>query len=268
MQIICGDALRLMNDVPSNSIELVITSVPYNLNKPYDIYNDCLPVEEYHIWLRKACESIYRVIKPNCNIFINICDVGVSNKDACGKHKIGNRGNFYVIPHHTVIINEMTRLNAQYLNPIIWKKPSNCNSQFGGNARFCGSYPYPRNLHVPSEIEYILHFRKNGEWKKVPKEIKEASRVSKERWKELSSQIWEFNGNTNNKDHPAQFPIELPLRCVEGWSFVNDMVLDPFMGLGNTAIACQLKNRNFIGFDLSENYCNKARERLDAHKKT
>ena len=141
------------------------------------------------------------VLDATNNIFINICDVGVSNRDASGKNKIGSRGNFYVIPHHAVVIREMGQCGAQYLHPIFWKKPSNHSSQFGANARFCGTYPYPRNCHVPSEVEYILHFRKNGVWKKVDKSIKERSRVSKERWLELSSQIWEFNGS-KNKNHP------------------------------------------------------------------
>ena len=258
-KIVCGDSLTLLREMKDESVELIVTSPPYNVGIHYDVYNDSRPLEDYHQWLGEVCCEMYRVVKPNCNIFINICDVGVSNRDASGKNKIGSRGNFYVIPHHAVVIREMGQCGAQYLHPIFWKKPSNHSSQFGANARFCGTYPYPRNCHVPSEVEYILHFRKNGVWKKVDKSIKERSRVSKERWLELSSQIWEFNGS-KNKNHPPQFPIELPLRCIEGWSFVEDTVLDPFMGAGNTAIACKKTNRNYIGFDISEEYCNLAKK--------
>lgn len=251
-----GDCLELIKQVPDGSIDLIITSPPYNIGKDYGEYDDNLETEQYHKWLSDICAELYRVIKPNGNIFINICDVGVSNKDAKGKHKIGERGNFYVIPHHIVVIDAMIKNGAQYSNPIIWKKPSNHKSQFGANARFCGTYPYPANCHIPSEIEYVLRFRKNGKFQKVDKNIKEKSKVTKERWMELSSQIWEFNGVSKMKNHPAQFPVELPKRCIEGWSFIGDTVLDPFMGLGTTAIACIEMSRNYIGFELSENFLN------------
>jgi modification methylase len=261
-KIIYGDCLKSFKEIPDNSIDLVVTSPPYNAARNYMDYDDNLPLDSYHAFLKNVCSEVFRVIKPNGNIFINICDIGISNRDAKGDKKIGERGNFYVIPHHVVIVSHMLTLkNCQYLNPIIWRKPSNCKSQFGTNARFAGTYPYPASLHVPSEIEFILHFRKNGIYQKVDKQIKEKSRLTKERWFEISSQIWEFNG-VNSKEHPAQFPVELPARCIEAWSFIGDVVLDPFMGLGTTAVAAKERGRNFIGFELSPNYCQMARERV------
>jgi site-specific DNA-methyltransferase (adenine-specific) len=262
-KIIHGDCLDLMQTMPENCIDLIVTSPPYNIGKPYSGYNDSLDFADYHQWLRKMCHAMYRVIKPNSNIFVNICDVGISNKDAKGEHRIGERGNFYVVPNHTVVIGEMIALGGQYLNPIIWKKPSNHNAQFGANARFCGTYPYPKNCHVPSEIEYILHFRKNGLYEKVDKQKKEQSKITKERWMQLSGQIWEFNGVVGSKGHPAQFPMELPLRCIEGWSFIEDVVLDPFLGVGTTALACKKMNRQYIGMDISKEYCDMAIKHLE-----
>ncbi len=262
-RIVCGDALAVMAGMPESCVDLIVTSPPYNVGIRYDVCDDKQPVGHYHEWLRLTCRAMFRLIKPNCNVFINICDIGVSVGDAEGIHKVGNRGNFYVIPHHAVVIDEMLRAGAQYLHPILWKKPSNHTSQFGANARFCGTYPYPRNCHVPSEIEYILHFRKNGVWKKVPKEVKAASRLTRERWLTLSGQVWEFNG-TADKAHPAQFPVELPARCIEGWSFVDDLVLDPFYGAGNTCVAAAKSRRRCIGIDLSPSYCEIAAERVRA----
>jgi len=262
-KIICGDFLDLSEYIPDNSIDLICTSPPYNINKSYDIYDDNQEFGVYHNWLRLVCNKMFRLIKPNSNIFVNICDIGISNGEAKGKHKIGERGNFYVVPNHIIVIDEMVKLGAQYLNPIIWQKPSNHTSQFGANARFCGTYPYPKNCHIPSETEYILRFRKNGQYEKVEKQKKEKSIVSKERWLELSSQIWTFHGITTKKrNHPTPFPLELPLRCIEGWSFIEDIVLDPFMGTGTTAEACKQLNRNFIGFDISEEYCSIAKSRV------
>ena len=262
-KVTCGDCLELMKNLDDNSVDLVVTSPPYNIDKPYIEVSDNIPPEEYIEFLRLSCKEMFRLIKPNSSIFINIADIGISNKDANGEHRIGPRGNFYVIPHHIRVIESMLEYGAQYLNPIIWRKISNCSSQFGANPRFCGTYPYPKNCHVPSEIEFILHFRKNGLPQKPSKKIKELSRVSKERWMELSSQIWDFGGVTNQKEHPAQFPRELPLRCIEGWSFVNEVVLDPFLGIGNTIIVAKQLNRNFIGFEISEEYCKIARKRLE-----
>lgn len=260
-EIIHGNCLELMREFPENSIDLIVTSPPYNIGKPYANYNDKIDFKDYHNWLREICRQTYRIIKPNSSIFINICDVGISNKDAIGQHKIGERGNFYVVPNHIIIIDEMVALGSQYLNPIIWKKATNCTSQFGASARFCGTYPYPKNCHIPSEIEYILHFRKNGIYEKVDQNRKKQSKISKERWLQLSGQVWEFNGIIS-KEHPAQFPLELPLRCIEGWSFIDDVVLDPFIGLGTTAIACKKMKRNYIGIDISSEYCEITRNKL------
>jgi len=260
-KVICGDCIELMQKLPENSIDLIITSPPYNVDKKYSNYNDSRLLSDYHRWLRRASKEMYRVIRPNSNIFINICDVGISNRNA--EERVGERGNFHVIPNHIVIIDEMVKNGAQYLHPIFWRKISNHTSQFGASARFCGTYPYPANCHVPSETEYILHFRKNGLYKKVDKKIREESKVSKKRWMQLSSQIWEFPGITKRKYHPAEFPIELPSRCIEGWSFIEDTVLDPFMGTGKTAVACIYLNRNYIGFEISPKYCEISKRSID-----
>lgn len=261
-QIVCGDCLELMKMMPDNSVDLVVCSPPYNTSKSYKTYSDNLPIADYHDWLRKACREMYRLIKPNCNVFVNICDVGISNRDAVGEHKIGNRGNFYVVPNHVIVIQEMINLNAQYLNPIIWRKPSNCKTQFGCAGRLCGSYPVGKNCHIPSCIEYILRFRKNGINQKIPRDVRDKSIVPKERWLELSNQIWEFNG-VSAKEHPCVYPLELPTRCIEGWSLFNDIVLDPFVGIGTTAIAAIKLGRRYIGLDISHAYCELARRHIE-----
>jgi DNA modification methylase len=265
--IVCGDCLELMNRLPQDCVDLILTSPPYNVGKPYDAYNDKRDWADYNEWLRKVCQAMFRVIKPNSSIFVNIADVGISNRDAAGEQRIGNRGNFYVVPNHLVVIGEMLAVGAQYLHPIFWRKPGNCKTEFGGSGRFCGTYPYPKNCHVPSECEYVFHFRKNGLYEKVDKERREQSKVTKERWLQLSSQIWEFHGAPADKAHPAQFPLELPLRCIEGWSFVGDTVLDPFGGTGTTAVACTQLKRNYVCCDISKEYCEVAKKRLKEYEK-
>lgn len=265
-RILCGDAQAILAALPADSFPLIVTSPPYNLRKQYDGYADDLTWPEYHAWLTSVAKAVYRVVCPNGNVFINIVDAGISNREA--STKISERGNFHVIPTHIHVINAMTRAGAQYLHPIFWRKPSTCSSQFGAAGRFCGTYPFPPNCHVPAECEYVLHFRKKGpsRTKAMPRSVKEQSRVSKERWLEISGQIWEFNGVIGRKDHPATFPLELPLRCIEGWSLVGDVVLDPFVGVGTTALAAQMKNRRWVGIDQSPVYCQAAREALSLTK--
>lgn len=265
-RILQGNCVEILETIKTNSIDLIVTSPPYNVKKGYQEYNDDIDLESYYSFLMIVCKELFRIIKPNHHIFVNIADIGISNRDAFGIHKIGNRGNFYVIPHHCKVIDIFQSLGAQVLRTIIWHKPTNCNTQFGGNGRFCGTYPYPRNCHISSELEFIVHFRKNGKYKKVETEIKEASRLTKGRWLELSGQIWKFNGVVNQKEHPAQFPVELPLRCVEGWSMIQDVVLDPFIGFGTTAIACMMRNRQYLGIELSPKYVELANKRIDLWK--
>ena len=123
-KIVCGDCLELMHGLPEGSVDLIVTSPPYNLGKPYQGYNDRRDRAEYNEWLRRICREMFRLIKPNSNIFVNIADAGISNRDATGEHRIGNRGNFYVVPNHVTIITEMLAQASQYRNPIFCASPA------------------------------------------------------------------------------------------------------------------------------------------------
>lgn len=266
-QIVVGDCRKVLRQMDEESIDLIVTSPPYNAGKDYGFYDDSQAWEDYFEFIAECCVEMYRVIRPNCNIFVNIADVGVSNRDASKEESIGPRGNFQVKPTHCHIVLAMTSIGAQYLHPIMWRKVANCNTQFGAAGRFSGSYPYPNNPHVPSEMEYILHFRKNGLRRRVAAEVKERSRISKERWLELSSQVWEIPG-VRQRGHPAQFPLELPTRVIEGWSFWGDTVLDPFAGVGTTGVAATRLGRNFVGVEIGPQWAVKAKHLIDSELTT
>lgn len=116
-----------------------------------------------------------------------------------------------------------------------------------------GSYPYPANGHIEIDYEFILIFKKPGKKVAPSKEIREKFKLTKEEWKEYFSGHWNFPGETQ-KDHEAMFPEELPTRLIKMFTFVGDVVLDPFLGSGTTIKAALNLERNSIGYELNEKF--------------
>jgi len=130
-----------------------------------------------------------------------------------------------------------------------------------------GSFPYPPNGIVEIDYEFIHIFKKPGQSKKVPKEIKEASKLTKEEWKEYFSGHWYFGG-AKQIDHEAMFPEELPHRLIKMFSFVDDTVLDPFLGSGTTAKVSLELQRNFIGYEINKDFINVICKKLSDSKES
>lgn len=128
-----------------------------------------------------------------------------------------------------------------------------------------GSYPYPRNGIVEIDYEFILIFKKPGQPPKVEWERKEKSKISKEKWKEYFLGHWYFNGARQN-GHIAMFPVELPKRAIEMFTFVGETVLDPFLGSGTTSLAAILTNRNSIGYEINEEFLPVIEEKINSQK--
>jgi hypothetical protein len=122
-----------------------------------------------------------------------------------------------------------------------------------GGANVMGSYPYPPNGMIEIDYEYILIFKKPGKSKKIPKEIKDKSKLSKEEWKEYFKGHWNFPP-AKQIEHEAMFPEELPRRIIKMFSFVNETVLDPFIGSGTTAKVALELGRNVVGYEINENF--------------
>ncbi len=122
-----------------------------------------------------------------------------------------------------------------------------------GGAVVMGSFPYPPNGIVEIDYEFILIFKKPGKNKIVPKEIKEASKLTKEEWKEYFSGHWRFAG-AKKIGHEAMFPEELPKRLIKMFSFVGDTVLDPFLGSGTTMKVAMELNRKAIGYEINKEF--------------
>ena len=124
-----------------------------------------------------------------------------------------------------------------------------------------GSFPYPPNFYGKNTIEFINIFVKDGPPEKISKELKEKSRLTKNDWRKYIDNTWRFPPEKDRR-HPAPFPLELPFRLIKLFSFADDIIVDPFMGSGTTALAAKKARRNYIGYELNQNYIDMANERL------
>lgn len=138
---------------------------------------------------------------------------------------------YKVIPLHAEIITQCENIGFDCMGSIIWQKKTTVNTTGGANVM--GSYSYSPNGMVEIDYEHILIFKKTGKSKKVPKEVKEESKLSREEWKEYFYGHWYFGG-ARQIDHQAMFPDELPKRLIKMFTFVGETVLDPFLGSGTT----------------------------------
>ncbi len=242
-----------MGEVPNESVHLIITSPPYWQLKDYGNgkqigFNDTY--EKYINNLNLVWNECYRVLHKGCRLCINIGDQ-FARSVYYGRYK--------VIPIRTEIIKFCESIGLDYMGAIIWQKVTTCHTT--GGATVMGSYPYPRNGILKLDYEFILIFKKYGNPPKVTKEIKERSKLTDEEWNRYFTGHWNFPGEKQDK-HLAMFPDELPKRLIKMFSFVNDTVLDPFLGSGTTTLAARNLNRNSIGYEINENFLPVIKEKI------
>ncbi|SLM28591.1 Modification methylase MjaI [Desulfamplus magnetovallimortis] len=243
-KIINGDS-RQMTELKDKSVHLVITSPPYWQLKDYGTqnqigYNDTY--EEYINNLNIVWQECYRVLSNGCRLCVNIGDQFA---------RAVYYGRYKVIPIRTEIIKFCEAIGFDYMGAIIWQKKTTSNTT--GGASLMGSYPTPRNGILSIDYEFILLFKKLGTPVKPNKELKEQSKMTKEEWKEYFSGHWNFGG-TKQDGHMAMFPEELPKRLIKMFSFVGDIVLDPFLGSGTTSLAARNLNRNSVGYEINRDF--------------
>ena len=243
-KIIITDS-RKMVEVEDKSVHLVVTSPPYWSIKDYGVKNQIGYGQTLHEYLKdlyRAWKESYRVLEPGRRLIVNIGDQ-FARSIIYGRYKI--------IPLHAEIIAQCEDIGFDYMGSIIWQKKTTMNTT--GGATVMGSYPYPPNGMVEIDYEHILIFKKPGKSKKVPKEIKERSKLPKEEWKEYFYGHWYFGG-ARQIGHEAMFPDELPRRLIKMFTFVGETVLDPFLGSGTTAKVALELNRNAIGYEINEKF--------------
>ena len=243
-KIILGNA-EDMSVIPDNSLHLMITSPPYNVSKEYD---QDLSLKEYLKLLTNVFKETYRVLVNGGRACINVANLGRKP----------------YIPLSDYVSKIMIDLGFNMRGEIIWNKAASASPSTAWGSWKSASNPTLRDVH-----EYILIFSKGDYKRERTKEEKESRQntISKEDFMEWTKSIWTFNAESAKRiGHPAPFPTELPHRLIQLFSFTNDIILDPFMGSGTTAIASLDSNRNFIGFDNDQEYITLAEERIRGYE--
>ena len=251
-KIIIADS-RKMLEIADETIGLIVTSPPYWHLKDYGVEGQIGYGQSLHEYLKdlyRVWKESYRVLKPGRRLCVNIGDQ-FARSIVYGRYKI--------IPLHAEVISQCELIGFDYMGAIIWQKKTTMNTT--GGATIMGSYPHPPNGMIEIDYEYILIFKKPGKEEKVPDEVKEMSKLSKEEWKEYFQGHWRFNGE-KQVGHEAMFPEELPRRLIKMFSFVTDTVLDPFLGSGTTVKVALSLNRNAIGYEINKEFLNVMKERI------
>jgi DNA modification methylase len=233
-------------------LHLVVTSPPYNTDlgnsktnkRGYDVYDDTLSTTEYLNFITEVFTRVYNKQEDDGRVCINI-----------GSRQSGDMPLFYYY------LNLMEKIGYKSYTTMIWEKGSPGHGQVGNRTGW-GSWKSPSCPAFPGPFEYILCFYKNSR-KLLHKGVTDIERQEFIDW---SLSLWSFPPETQQKKmgHPAMFPPELPKRLIKLFSWVGDTVLDPFSGAGTTCMVAKQLNRNYVGFEISPEYCRISNDRIDS----
>jgi site-specific DNA-methyltransferase (adenine-specific) len=239
-------SLRIYNEdilkiglIEEKSIDLIVTSPPYNVDVKYETYDDKIPYDKYLEFTEKWLTKCYSLTKDDGRLCLNI---------PLDKNKGGQQS---VCADITTIAK---KIGWKYHATIIWNE-QNISRRTAWGSWLSASAPF---VIAPVEVIVVLYKKR---WKKTSGSQK--SDITRDEFIEWTNAVWNFSGESKNKvGHPSPFPVALPKRCIKLFSFVGDTVLDPFLGSGTTLIACLETNRNGIGVEIDKNYCELAVKRL------
>jgi len=234
---ICLASAEKMDALPDSSVHLMVTSPPYNVGKDYD---EDLTLDEYLAFLRRVWREAYRVLVPGGRACINVANLGRKP----------------YIPLHAFIARDMIESGFLMRGEIIWDKGASASGSTAWGSWQSSSNPTLRDVH-----EYVLVYSKGGFRRKRPEGREDT--ITREQFLEYTKSVWTFPTESARKiGHPAPFPIELPYRLIQLYTYSGEVVLDPFMGSGQTALAARKAGRNFVGYEISEEYHRLALKRL------
>ncbi len=228
-----------MAELPEASVHLMVTSPPYNVGKDYD---EDFTLEEYLDFLKRVWREVHRVLVPGGRACVNVANLGRKP----------------YIPLHAYIVRDLVDLGFLMRGEIIWDKGASAAASTAW-----GSWRSPANPTLRDTHEYILVFSKENFSRKKPADRE--STISREEFLDFTKSVWTFPAESAKKvGHPAPFPVELPYRLMQLYTFSGEVILDPFMGSGQTAVAALKAGRHYVGYDIDENYVRLADRRIRA----
>ena len=238
--IFCHSA-EAMTELPDCSIHLMVTSPPYNVGKEYD---QDLSLDEYLAFLQRVWKETRRILVPGGRMCINVANLGRKP----------------YIPLHAFIAEQAIGLGFLMRGEIIWNKAASASPSTAWGSWKSAGNPTLRDVH-----EYILVFCKETFKRQNP--AKRENTISRDEFLEYNKSVWNFAAEPARKiGHPAPVPVELPRRLIQLYTFENEIVLDPFMGSGQTAIAAMKSGRHYVGYEIDELYVTLANQRINKER--
>ena len=238
------DCYEALDNIANNSVDCIITSPPYNFDMSYDMYKDSKPFDEYFEWLDKIFIKCFDKLKDDGRLIINIQPLYSQ-----------------YIPTHSIITSNLLNIGYKWKGEILWEK-----NNYNCNYTTWGSWKSPSSPYLKYSWEFIEIFVKSsykhfGDSKNIT--------ISASEFKKWVYAKWSISPEHNMKkyNHPAMFPVELTDRLLKLFTYKDDIILDPFMGTGTTGVSCIKLDREFIGMELSKDYCDKAYERIKETEK-
>jgi len=239
-RIFCKSA-ESMDELPDCCVHLVVTSPPYNVGKEYD---EDLTLDEYRAFIRRVMAEVYRVLVPGGRLCLNLA----------------NLGRRPYLPLHAFIIQDLLSLGFLMRGEVIWDKGASASPSTAW-----GSWVSPANPTLRDTHEYILVFCKET-FARPPVPGRRPT-ITAEEFLEFTKSVWRFAAErADSVGHPAPFPVELPYRCIQLYTYSDEVVLDPFTGSGTTAVAAIRAGRRFVGYEIEPAYCRLAQQRIAAER--
>jgi site-specific DNA-methyltransferase (adenine-specific) len=223
-----------MSQLPSASVALMVTSPPYHVGKDYD---SNVTFDDYLALLDRVFAETYRVLQPGGRAVVNVANLG--------------RRPYVPLSH--LVSERMLSLGYFMRGEIIWRKARGAS----GNCAW-GSWRSPSNPVIRDVHEYCLVFCKG----RFNRAVSGQATISADDFMESTLSVWDIPAESAKRvSHPAPFPVELPRRFIELYTFENELVLDPFIGSGTTAVAAIEAGRHWVGYEIDEQYARTTRER-------